>query len=127
MKRNRQKILVRVRWGFAWGVALTVVCLKGYAADLLSFQALAQDSLRIEVKGVTKDFAGVLPNVTVTLKGNPKVGTASDQNGRFILMVPSSASILEFKMVGYETQEIVVGSNADLNVVMKPAASDLDE
>ncbi len=127
MERNRQKISALARWVLAWGVGLTVVCLKGYATDLVSFQALAQDSLRVEVKGVTMDSTGVLPNVTVTLKGNPKVGTASDQNGRFILMVPSKASILEFKMVGYETQEIIAGSSANLNVVMKPSASDLDE
>src|SRR5690606_19343081 len=127
MKKNRHKVLTRIGCCLAvvWG--LMAVCLTGYATPIVLSQTSGQDSLRVEVKGVTSDSAGVLPNVTVTLKGNPKIGTASDQNGRFILMVPNRTSILEFKMVGYETQEVSVGSGTDLHVVMVPAASDLDE
>jgi len=127
MKKNRHKVLTRIGCCLAvvWG--LMAVCLTGYATPIVLSQTSGQDSLRVEVKGVTSDSAGVLPNVTVTLKGNPKIGTASDQNGRFILMVPNRTSVLEFKMVGYETQEVSVGSGTDLHVVMVPAASDLDE
>jgi len=84
-----------------------------------------QDSTAFEVKGIVHDSIGVLANVTIAVKNDSRVGTTTDPNGRFILTVPNRKSVLEFRMVGYETQEVMVKSNMD--ILMEPSTDNLDE
>lgn len=81
----------------------------------------------IEVKGIVRDSMGTLPNVTITVKGNPKIGTATDDNGRFILVAPGRTVTLVFQMLGYVTQEIEVSRNIDLNVTLEPSTQEVGE
>ena len=43
---------------------------------------------QIEVTGVVRDSSGVLANVNISLKGNERIATATDKNGRFVFLVP---------------------------------------
>ncbi len=64
----------------------------------------------IEVNGIiTDDNGNVVPGASITLKGT-NIGTSSDDKGFFKLVVPNEKSILVFSFVGYEEQEITVGS-----------------
>ncbi len=94
-------------------------------AHSISFDSIHQDE--IEVKGIVRDSVGVLANVTVTVKGNSRIGTSTDDNGRFILMVPGQNATLVFQMLGYEPQEIAVSRNVDLNVTLQMAAQEVGE
>src|SRR5690606_5094828 len=85
----------------------------------------AQDSVSFEVKGIVRDSVGVLPNVTIVVKNNSSIGTTTDPNGRFILVVPNQQSVLEFRMVGYESKEVLVQANMDVSMVQ--SADNLDE
>src|SRR5690606_20942217 len=75
-----------------------------------------------DVKGqVTDENANSLPGVNVLLKGSTS-GTITDTDGRFSLEIPNGQSnaILVFSFVGYTTQEVSVGTQRELNVMLLP-------
>jgi iron complex outermembrane receptor protein len=80
------------------------------------------------VTGTIKDGAnGVpLPGATVSLKGSAKSVT-SDAAGSFSITVPDSKSVLVVSYVGYATQEIVVGTNATLEISLQSNSSVLSQ
>lgn len=84
-------------------------------------------SLQSTVLGLIVDTAGnPLRGVTVSVKGNGNMATTTDQNGRYVLAVPGDA-VLQFTMVGYQTQEASVDNRSEINVVLKMGSSTLDD
>lgn len=79
-----------------------------------------------EISGIVKDSIGVLPGVSVTVKGRTGMGTSTDLNGRYILSVPDNA-VLVFSLVGFVSQEISIQGRTVIDVLMKPSNSKLDE
>lgn len=80
-----------------------------------------------EVTGLVTDSGGApLPGVTVYIKGNRTVGTTTDLNGRYVLVVPDHA-ILVFSMIGFDSQEIPVEGKKEINVRLRPSTSQLSE
>jgi len=79
------------------------------------------------IKGVVSDSIGPIPGATVKLKGNTKVGGNTDIHGRFAITVPDDNAILVVSMVGYITQEIPVEKAQELNIILKPEVSTLDD
>ncbi len=67
-----------------------------------------------------------LPGVTIKIK-NATTGTTSDVNGKYTISVPDAKTVLTFSMIGFETQEITVGSSRSINVTLRDAVSSLDE
>ena len=63
--------------------------------------------------------------VTVLLKGTSQ-GVTTDAEGRFFIDVPDKKSVLSFGFVGYQMQEIVVGSRINLHVILEEQVSELD-
>lgn len=86
-----------------------------------------QDPIGTEVKGIVRDSLGVLPNVTITVKNNSKIGTTTDPNGRFIIIVPEKETTLVFQMVGYEPQEVSIENNTNIDLILKASAGVLDD
>ncbi|MCH5718898.1 TonB-dependent receptor plug domain-containing protein [Niabella hibiscisoli] len=81
----------------------------------------------IEVSGLVTDSSGtILPGVTVMLKSKQSYGTTTDLNGRYILKVPSS-DILEFRMVGYLTQEVAINGQTTINITLQKDYQKLDD
>lgn len=56
-----------------------------------------------------------------------KIGTQTNMDGRFSIVVPSSAKQLEFAFVGYAKQRVTIGANHVVNVVLIPNAKQLSE
>jgi TonB-linked SusC/RagA family outer membrane protein len=84
----------------------------------------AQD---IHITGkVSDDFDGTLPGVSVGVRGTTR-GAVTDANGEFAVTVPSDTCVLQFFFVGYETQEIKIGRQRIVSVIMKEKTQDLDE
>ncbi|NOX85949.1 MAG: TonB-dependent receptor plug domain-containing protein [Chlorobi bacterium] len=78
------------------------------------------------VHGTVKSRDGeTLPGVNVYIKGT-STGTTSDINGKYSIPVNKN-SVLVFSYIGMQTTEIKVGSQQTINVVMKPAATGLNE
>ena len=69
---------------------------------------------------------GPLPGVNVTVKGTT-VGVMTGVNGTYSITVPGPTSILVFSSVGYVTQELVVGNQASISVVLLTDVQALQE
>ncbi len=81
-------------------------------------QALAQDRL---VSGtVTEADGGVLPGVSVVVKGTTR-GTTTDGKGKYQINVPNNSTTLVYSFVGYGSKEILVGnkSTIDMNLAIE--------
>jgi TonB-linked SusC/RagA family outer membrane protein len=82
----------------------------------------------ITVTGTVMDKAENEPilGATVQLKGKSSVATATDINGHFSLIVPSTSSILEVKFVGMDPVE-VKASTSPLHIEMETNSTQLNE
>lgn len=79
------------------------------------------------VSGTVTDENSIgLPGVSVVLKGTQK-GTTTNQDGKFSVDTPDMNAILVFSYVGYEPQEILVGSRTELNISLKTDTKALKE
>ena len=88
-------------------------------------EARAQPGIRINGT-VSDDSDGLMPGVTVTVRGS-STGTTTDINGEFTITVPNDTSVLQFRFVGYRTQEVVVGNRRIFAVNMQEETAELGE
>jgi TonB-dependent starch-binding outer membrane protein SusC len=75
---------------------------------------------------VTDETDAPVPGVNVLVKGTT-VGTTTDNDGRFRLEVENENAILVFSFIGYETQEVAVGTRTTIDVRMTPDVQSLSE
>jgi TonB-linked SusC/RagA family outer membrane protein len=79
------------------------------------------------ITGQIKDAAGsALPGVNVLEKGTIN-GAITDANGNFAISVSSANSMLSISFIGYATQEVLVGTQNSVNIILAEAMSALDE
>lgn len=82
---------------------------------------------RMRVSGVVRDETGQsLPGVNVVEKETVN-GTTTDVDGRFSLEVEGEKSVLVFSFIGYQTFEVLVGSQTAVTVTLQPDIQSLDE
>lgn len=94
---------------------------------LLGFMLPLAMFAQVKVSGTVRDAAGgPLPGASVIQKGTSK-GTAADQDGKFNLEVSSENSVLQVTFLGFETQEVKVGTQRTFSFVLKEGASAMDE
>lgn len=67
-----------------------------------------------------------LPGLTVLVKGT-SIGGATDIDGKYVVDVPQGKDTLVFSYIGYVTQEIFIGSQTQVSVVMDLDVESLDE
>ena len=92
-----------------------------FLLGIVSAQAQTQT-----IKGKIADVTGSpVPGVNIILKGT-SVGTTSDANGDFSLEASANA-VLVISFIGYQTQEVEVGNQPQLNVVLQEDISTLTE
>ena len=77
------------------------------------------------VTGKVTDDSGALPGVTIQIK-NTQSGTVTDSNGEFKINA-KQGDVLVFSFVGYSDQEITVGSQSAINVLMTEDLQQLAE
>lgn len=82
----------------------------------------------LRVTGVVKDAGDGLPliGVNVILKNNPKVGTATDINGNYVIDA-KVGDILIFNYVGYSDVLIPVDGRTEVDLVMKMDTEELNQ
>lgn len=79
------------------------------------------------VSGTVKDAAGkALSGATITIKGTAK-STSADANGSFSLSVPGGSSVLVISYIGFEPQEITVGTKSTINVTLQASSAELNQ
>jgi TonB-linked SusC/RagA family outer membrane protein len=89
------------------------------------FSLLAQPGIKI-TGTVSDDAGGLMPGVAVVVRGSTQ-GTTTDINGEFTLTVPTDTSVLQFRFIGYRTQEILVGNRKIIAVSLQEAPAELGE
>ena len=81
----------------------------------------------ITVTGKVTEQGDPLPGVTITVKGNATIGTATDINGVYTLSVPDANTVLVFSYIGFVPQEIAVGNQRTINVSLLEDSKNLEE
>jgi len=80
-----------------------------------------------KISGKVTDGSGnPVAGASVLVKGT-STGTQTDATGNFELSVSSSAKTLVVSAVGFEKQEVSIGSGSGISVVLKTAGQDLGE
>ena len=79
------------------------------------------------VSGKIIDKSGEsLPGVTVFVKGTTQ-GTVTDIDGNYFLSDVSSDAVIQFSFVGMKMQEVVVGDQSTINIIMEDDAIGIEE
>jgi TonB-linked SusC/RagA family outer membrane protein len=105
---------------FLWRRGILTLLLFGFA---ISF-ACAQG---ITVKGkVTSVAEGPLPGVNIVLQGTT-TGVMTDAGGNYSINVPGPQAVLVFSFISYTTQNVTVGTQSTVDVVLAPSLNELNE
>jgi TonB-linked SusC/RagA family outer membrane protein len=72
------------------------------------------------------DTKETLPGATILVKGTTK-GTSTDIDGKFTLNVAAEDAVLVISFIGYETQEITIGSQSIFTIALEPSKVMLSE
>ncbi|TDB62343.1 SusC/RagA family TonB-linked outer membrane protein [Arundinibacter roseus] len=75
---------------------------------------------------VTGSDGSPLPGASVLIKGT-STGVPTDMDGNFSISIPSDDAVLVFSMIGTEPQEITVGNQTSISVVLADDARMLSE
>lgn len=79
------------------------------------------------ISGIVTDSANEpLPGVSVTVKGEQK-GTLTDFDGKYKLELSNKSVVLVFSYVGFDKQEVTVGNQTNISVVLQESDLMLDE
>ncbi|GAE21603.1 TonB-dependent receptor [Bacteroides pyogenes] len=91
--------------------------------------SLQQGEEKKRITGVVTDAKGEsIIGVNVVVKDHPSIGTVTDAEGRYKIMVPQNDNItLLFSFLGYNTEEVKVKARSNINVVMYEDLKTLDE
>ena len=92
---------------------------------LIGIQVLAQDRV-ITGRVTASDDGSGLPGASIAIKGTSK-GTSSDANGNYKITVTSASSVLVFSSVGFNNQEVAVGSKTQINIALGADTKNLTE
>lgn len=95
--------------------------------DKINESIVSDQTQKKGIKGRVTDSKGLpLPGATVVVKGTT-VGTITDSEGNFILMVSQDAKSLLISFVGLQSQEIQIGSVLTINVQLKEAPVEMSD
>ena len=84
------------------------------------------EKFAIDIRGTVVDESGApIPGVTVSIPGT-SIGTATDLDGKYSISVPEGSELV-FSFIGYEAQQIKVGSQSVINVTLVEEISSLNE
>jgi len=89
-----------------------------------SFTAMAQRTVTGTVSG--EDDGTPVPGVNVVVKGS-STGTVTDIDGKYQVGVPEDGGTLVFSFIGLVTEEVVVGDQSIINMVMTADIKQLTE
>jgi iron complex outermembrane recepter protein len=91
---------------------------------IVAFPSFSQET---EIKGqVLAADKTPLPGVSVVLKRNPAKGSVTDSEGKFTLAA-QPGDIVVFSFIGFKTQEVKVGTESKMDLVMEESLQELSE
>jgi TonB-dependent starch-binding outer membrane protein SusC len=79
------------------------------------------------IKGnVSSETEGAIPGANVSVLGTT-IGVQTDVNGDYSITVSGPDAVMVYSFIGFTTQQITVGSQETINVVLAPAIAALGE
>jgi len=83
----------------------------------------------LKIQGTVTNAADgkALPGVTVMAKGYAGIGTITNDNGKYILLVPKGTERLQFSFIGMKTTEVIIGGQSTINAQMEEDLLGLEE
>lgn len=102
----------------------TRLMMVAVAILLMGFQAMGQRIIRGTVTG--SDTGETLPGVNVLVKGTTR-GTVTDIDGSYQIEVRPGDQSLVFSFIGYDNQEIAIGTSDVVQVVLQISSTYLEE
>ncbi|RZM06028.1 MAG: hypothetical protein EOO88_53995, partial [Pedobacter sp.] len=99
-----------------------------FLASITNGLPLSRPYSRSEViKGKVVEMNGKpIPGVSVVEKGTTNT-TTTNNDGVFSINVAGSQSVLQFSYIGFQTQQLIVGSQQNLTIKLLTTANDLNE
>ncbi|MBK8555555.1 MAG: TonB-dependent receptor [Lewinellaceae bacterium] len=102
--------------------------MKNVILILVSIMTITSGFAQVRVNGLVTDKQDGTPLIGVTIREKSGAGGGiSDIDGRYIVSVAGSESVLVFSYTGYATQEIALNGRTELNVSMGEDANLLDQ
>jgi len=80
----------------------------------------------ITVTGEVTDNSGPIPGVNIIVKGTT-TGVVTDFNGQYSINVPDRSVVLVYSFVGYTSEEVTVGNQNVINIVLTESAQTIEE
>lgn len=117
-----KKTLLRNLYSLAIGPKHTVIAVCLWFC--ISSSAFAQLTVSGQIR--SSEDAMALPGVNVLVKGTT-VGTISDAEGKYSLIVPSNDVVLVFSFVGYLAQEAPLSGRTAVDITLQTDATQLSE
>jgi TonB-linked SusC/RagA family outer membrane protein len=101
---------------------------KSMLLVLLAFAGTAVFGQGRNISGTVTDqsTSESLPGASVVIKGTSK-GVSTDMEGKFTVMVDPGENTLVISFVGFETAEITIGNQNNLNIQLVPLKTSLQE
>ncbi|WP_298238988.1 TonB-dependent receptor [uncultured Algibacter sp.] len=117
VKKGAFKVLLMIFMGYS---------IAGFAIDD-SVNSISKYNIQERtITGVVTDQGGIpLPGVAIVVKGTSK-GTSTDFDGNYTISVNKNDTLV-FSYLGFITQEILVGTQTKLTIVLQEDVSQLDE
>ncbi len=75
---------------------------------------------------ISAEDGSALPGVSVTLKGNSKIGTTTDINGKYSIEANNEDKLV-FAFIGFVTKEVKAGKKTIINVALESEILAMDE
>ena len=117
-----QKLSVKNIMRIAMLISISLVAVHDnslFASPLKNFQA------NIVTGRVANSNGEPLIGVSVTVKGSTE-GTSTDSEGNYSIQVPANGTLV-FSYVGFSTKEEPVNGRSNIEIVLIPSASELDQ
>ena len=128
MKKIRN-LSERRLYGILSKQSIRVISLTLFFSLLTVIQLYATENFAAPKKitgSVTTEKGEPIPGVSIIVKGTT-TGTITDISGNYSFDAPETATTLVFTYVGMITEEVLIGNQSVINVVLKEAAVGLDE
>ena len=118
----RRKILAMMKFS-VYGILLQSICFS----FLIAGDGFAmQQGTTISGQVISGDDQTGLPGVNVIEKGTSR-GTVTDVEGNYTLEIPGENAVLVYSSVGFTTQEITVGNQTVIDIVLLADLTSLEE
>jgi TonB-linked SusC/RagA family outer membrane protein len=119
--QNQYKLLLRKLIKHSlWGMLIQCLLVVSLSASPLP------PAITVTGTVTSSEDASSLPGVSISIKGTSQ-GTTTDADGKFALQVPDGDAVLVFSFIGFVSQEIVVGTQTEINVALVADIQQLGE